>query len=180
MVFNKLKKIFEEGNHKIYLINDTYNSDNETLGVSFAYEITPKLFSSYSFSINEDKVFSKLDTYLNEFSIRYIRELNDSLRNYRNWQEFYSESLNDNFEVSLYRILKSSLYRTEFEILKLEHLINQFDIFDKTMKDKRNYTLEIKESKNNFKFTNTIELVIVYLIVFNTIILILRKYKIKI
>ena len=178
-MFQKLKEIFEVKSHKLYLVDNTYNSNDESLGVSFAYEITPVLFSSKNFEINEEIVFSKLYDYFDLIYTQYQNELNKNLKILYGWREFYEKKSNIIEDSGVEDFLVLDLRKTKYEILKIEHLLDQINLFEELIHNKNNYILNIKENKTSIAFINILELIFVYLVVFNTIILILRKYKIK-
>lgn len=180
-IFNNLKTIFEENEYSIFLVNDSYNSEPEKLGISFTYKITPKLFTFIKLEINEEKLFLKLNNYFDKLVLERSRELNENLLNLERWLDFYNKEL-ENFdeESFIYRNLKDDLNLTKYDILKTNYLINQFDQFDNKLKNKNNYSFQINETKGKLELKNVIELIIVYLILFNVIILILRKSNFKI
>ena len=71
----------------------------------------------------------------------------------------------------------ADLNRTNYQILKVKYYISQLEGIQNIIKDPKNYNLTIRTTNMSISYVDIVELIFVYLIIFNTIILIVRKYK---
>jgi len=180
-IFNLLKQMFEINDYKLLLVGNSYNSNPEKLGISFTYQITPKLFSFIKFRINEEKIFLKLNNYFDQLVLKQKREINENLLSLEKWLNFYNEEL-EKLDINnyLYASLEEDRNNTKYDILKTKYLIKEFHKIENKIKDKNNFTFQINETKGKLELRIVIELIIIYLILFNVAIIIIRKSNFKI
>lgn len=176
-MFLELQEIFQDKNYKLNLMSDEFKSSSDKFKISFTYELTPKNFIQEKYEIDEKIIYSKLNNFFDKLIVQYKKTLLDDLRTLQNWEQFYRNSLNSELDLSISRMMSSDLIRTNYQILKVKHLLSQMKGVKKVLEDPKNYTLTLKTTNISISYVDILELIFVYLIIFNTIILITRRYR---